>query len=214
MTPLWLTRIIPDPRNRDARRDTGDAVALHHRVMQLFPDDLDTNARHEAGVLFRVDDTPRGSVILVQSVLEPDLSRLPDGYGSAARRHLTPLLEKLRAGNSVHYRITANATRKLGTHTTAGRPRQILPLHGEEAVAWWHERAASAGLTLHTVHGFELDDAAGRRRPTKTLIRHARTRFDGIATVTDPALLTERMATGFGRGKSYGCGLLTLAPAA
>lgn len=213
MTVLWLTRIIPDPRHRDARRDAGDAVALHHRVMHLFPDDLEGAARSRAGVLFRVDESPRGSSILVQSALEPDPARLPAGYGQVAHRPLTPILEKLRAGHRVHYRVTANATRKLGLNTTAGRPREIVPLNGEEAVTWWHERADVAGLTLHSVHGLALDDATGRRRPTNTLIRHARTRFDGIATVTDPDALITRIAAGFGRGKSYGCGLLTLAPA-
>jgi len=109
-------------------------------------------------------------------------------------------------------RAAANATRKLGVNTAAGRPGTILPLRGEDAVAWWHERAAAAGLTPHTILGLELDDAAGRRRPGNSLIRHARTRFDGIATVTDPDILTARLTAGFGRGKSYGCGLLTLAP--
>jgi CRISPR system Cascade subunit CasE len=36
--------------------------------------------------------------------------------------------------------------------------------------------------------------------------------YDGILTVTDPALLRRALCHGVGRAKAYGCGLLTLAP--
>ncbi|MEU0650271.1 type I-E CRISPR-associated protein Cas6/Cse3/CasE [Streptomyces umbrinus] len=36
--------------------------------------------------------------------------------------------------------------------------------------------------------------------------------FEGSLRITDPALLTERLLTGIGPSKAYGCGLLTLAP--
>ncbi|MFC8953705.1 type I-E CRISPR-associated protein Cas6/Cse3/CasE [Streptomyces sp. NPDC057101] len=36
--------------------------------------------------------------------------------------------------------------------------------------------------------------------------------FEGRLRITDPALLTERLLTGIGPTKAYGCGLLTLAP--
>ncbi|MCC3769499.1 type I-E CRISPR-associated protein Cas6/Cse3/CasE [Streptomyces sp. UNOC14_S4] len=36
--------------------------------------------------------------------------------------------------------------------------------------------------------------------------------FEGRLRVTDPALLTERLLSGIGPSKAYGCGLLTLAP--
>lgn len=48
---------------------------------------------------------------------------------------------------------------------------------------------------------------------TKGGIRLAVVRFDGIATVTDAGLARQAVLEGIGRGKSYGCGLLSLAPA-
>ena len=42
-------------------------------------------------------------------------------------------------------------------------------------------------------------------------MRHAVVRFDGIGVVTDPDALRAAVLTGIGRGKSYGCGLLSLA---
>ncbi|WP_349632395.1 type I-E CRISPR-associated protein Cas6/Cse3/CasE [Streptomyces lydicamycinicus] len=58
-----------------------------------------------------------------------------------------------------------------------------------------------------------LDTARGERAQDKRRITHARTRFDGIAHIKDTELLRQRILDGIGRGKAYGCGLLTLAPA-
>ncbi|MDX6740250.1 type I-E CRISPR-associated protein Cas6/Cse3/CasE [Actinocorallia sp. A-T 12471] len=211
-SPLWITQLTPDLRSRDATRDLRDAVRLHHRIMSLFPSDLGEQARHDAGVLFRIEETQAGVAVLVQSAVEASRAALPDGYGTVRSKTLTPLLDALAPGRRVRYRITANATRKLGLNTTAGRPKEVVPLHGAEAEEWWQRQAESSGLSLHTLESTPLDQATGTRRD-KNRVVHARTRFDGLATVTDPAALSSRLRVGIGRGKAYGCGLLTLAPA-
>ncbi|MBX6766724.1 MAG: type I-E CRISPR-associated protein Cas6/Cse3/CasE [Actinomadura rubrobrunea] len=211
-TELWITRIIPDPRSRAALGDLRDVVRLHRRVMSLFPDDLGPDARRQAAVLFRLEEQATGFSILMQSAIKPALERLPASYGTAQCKSLTPLLDGLREGVNIHYRIIANATRKLGKNTTAGRPRQVVPLRGAEADAWWQRQADAAGLVLHSLRSRQLDDGTGRRSDN-TRITHARTQFDGTATVVSPQALRDRIRAGIGRGKSFGCGLLTIAPA-
>lgn len=210
-TDLWITQIIPSTRDRAVLKDLRDATYLHRRIMTLFPDRLGNQARHQTAALFRLEEQPDGFTILVQSAIEPALDNLPAGYGTARTKPLTPLLNGLAEGVSVHYRIIANATSKLGKNTTAGRPKQVVPLHGANADRWWQRQADSSGLVLHSLHSSQLPGATGHRG--KARMTHARTRFDGTATVTDPKALTERIRTGIGRGKSYGCGLLTIAPA-
>ncbi|MFI7342971.1 type I-E CRISPR-associated protein Cas6/Cse3/CasE [Streptomyces sp. NPDC050085] len=212
-TDLWLTRIIPNPHNHSARSDIRSAVGLHHRVMMLFPDGLGANARHMVGALFRVDETPLCTSVMIQSALAPNLERLDPAYGQAQSRPLSPLLHRLTKGTAIHYRLTANATRKLGKRTIAGRPGQVIPLHDADADVWWQRQAEKAGLALLSGHNTRLPDARGSRGSDKFTVTHARTRFDGTATVTDPDALRHHLAAGFGRGKSYGCGLLTVAPA-
>lgn len=211
-TELWITQIIPDPGSRAAHGDLQDVVRLHRRVMSLFPDGLGPDARRQAAVLFRLEEQNAGCSILLQSAIEPALERLPDSYGTARCKSLAPLLDGLREGVNIHYRIIANATRKLGRNTTAGRPKQVVPLHGAEADAWWQRQADAAGLILRSLSSKPLHHGIGRRRDNSR-ITHARTQFDGTATVTSPAALLERIRTGIGRGKSFGCGLLTIAPA-
>ncbi|MHC5906412.1 type I-E CRISPR-associated protein Cas6/Cse3/CasE [Streptomyces sp. S6] len=217
---VWLTRIVPDPRSAQARHDlTGreSAMHLHRRLMSLFPDDAGPDPRARFGVLFRLDDTPTGSHVLLQSTHQPDLTRLPDGYGATQSRPLDPLLDALKPGLTIRYRCTASPVRKPGATTRAlyNLPA-IVPLTGAHADEWWTRQADTAGLTPLTLHSQPLDTARALRTPdTKKTqpIRHTRTRFDGSATVTDPDLLRQKITEGIGRGKAYGCGLLSIAPA-
>ncbi|ASO21626.1 CRISPR system Cascade subunit CasE [Actinoalloteichus hoggarensis] len=211
---LWLTQIKPDMRLRQARRDLASAVGMHHRLLSLFPDDLGDDPRRHLGVLFRVETSATGAEILLQSQVPPDLHALPEHYGSATTRNLDPLVEGLRPGRAVHYRIAGNAIRRLGKTTRAARNlTAVLPLHGAEAEEWWHRHAEASGLQVQTVLTTPLGSARGERADSADKIRHARTLFDGRALITDADLLRRRLLDGIGRGKAYGCGLLTLAPA-
>ncbi|SNS72418.1 type I-E CRISPR-associated protein Cas6/Cse3/CasE [Actinomadura mexicana] len=211
-TELWITQIVPDTRDRAVLADLRDATRLHRRVMTVFPDGLGPSARRQTAALFRLEEQPTGFAILIQSTLKPALNNLPAGYGTARTKSLALLLAGLTEGANIHYRIIANATRKLGKNTTAGRPKQVVPLYGAEADQWWHRQADSAGLVLRSLHSSQLSTVTGQRQGNGR-VTHARTQFDGTATVTDPSALTEKIRSGIGRGKSFGCGLLTIAPA-
>ncbi|MFJ2565730.1 type I-E CRISPR-associated protein Cas6/Cse3/CasE [Streptomyces sp. NPDC087568] len=217
MSTLWLTRITPHPASRDARRDLADTVALHRRLMSLFPDNAGPDARAALGVLHRIDDAPTGPYVLLQSRHQPDLARLPQHYGQAVTRELNPLLAALRSGAHIHFRCTASPVRKPGATTRAlyNLPA-VVPLHGAHANEWWQRQADTAGLKVLTLNAQPLDSATGirgqRGSSDQQRVRHARTRFDGTAVIIDPDLLRTKITEGIGRGKAYGCGLLTIAP--
>ena len=217
--PATLTRITLNLRSHAARTDLGDVLLLHKTLMRLVPDHLGDQPRRRAGLLFRLDEEAADPVLLVQTADRPLLHALPARYGSHEQRDLTAMHHALTAGLPVRYRITAAPTvRPIATATPhpvtgkrRGRPR---PLFGADALAWWHRQATGAGLDLHTATA----TARTMRRnlntdPPQPHPRIALARFDGTATVTDPAALLDALSTGIGRGKPYGAGLLTLAPA-
>lgn len=215
---VWLTRIVPDPRSRDARHDARSAVDTHRRLMSLFPDQAGPDPRARFGILHRVDDTPAGPHLLMQSNQEPDLGQLPTGYGTATTRPLDALLDALRPGLTIRYRCAASAVRKPGTTTRAAyNLPAVVPLSGTAADEWWMRQADTAGLKVLTLHSQPLDAAHGvrgtRGSGNEQRIRHSRTRFDGTATIIDPDQLRRQITAGIGRGKAYGCGLLSIAPA-
>nr|MBO2475373.1 type I-E CRISPR-associated protein Cas6/Cse3/CasE [Actinomycetales bacterium] len=182
-----------------------DPDRLHKRIMSLVPDGLGTGPRARAGVLFRVEDTQAGVQILVQTQVSPMPARLPEGYGEVAVKRLDGLLSRLRPGALVHYRIAANPSKRLGRQA-GPRAGKIKALRGAAAEEWWARRAARCGLSVLTVSAQSQRDVR-----TGSGIRHAVVRFDGIATVTDADLVRAAVLDGIGRGKAYGCGLLSLA---
>ncbi|WP_328722807.1 type I-E CRISPR-associated protein Cas6/Cse3/CasE [Streptomyces sp. NBC_00247] len=214
---LWLTRLVPDTRSPEARRDLGDPVGMHRRIMSLFPSDAGPDPRARFGVLFRTEDTPTGPHLLLQSAHEPDTGRLPAGYGTTLTRPLDALIDAIRPGLTVRYRCAASPVRKPGATTRAlyNLP-PVVPLTGTAADEWWLRQADQSGLKPLTHHAQPLDTVRGERRPaagTPQRIRHARTQFDGTAAIIDTGLLRAAILGGIGRGKSYGCGLLSIAPA-
>ncbi|MEU7340227.1 type I-E CRISPR-associated protein Cas6/Cse3/CasE [Streptomyces sp. NPDC007074] len=222
---VTLTRIRLNRRSPHVRRDLNRPDSLHKTVMLLAPDHLGEHPRQKAGLLFRLEEATRNTppTLLVQTHTPPDLTRLPAAYGTTETRDLTPLLQALTAGRHVRYRITANASvrRRVpdGDPFFDTKPRHHdIPLYGDDALGWWQRKSTEAGLTLNSTG---TTPASFHRPVTKKshsdqapeAFRHVLTRFDGHATITDPAQLHHALLTGIGRGKPYGAGLLSLAPA-
>ncbi|MHA4816090.1 type I-E CRISPR-associated protein Cas6/Cse3/CasE [Streptomyces aculeolatus] len=216
MPAATMTRIRLNVAHPAVRRDLADYTSLHRTVMTLLPDGLGPHPRQRAGALFRLERSDRQPLLLLQSHIPPDLSALPQRYGHADTRDLTPMLNALTPGRPVRYRITANPSTR--SRRPPGPGEQPLPKHGRvlalgptAAHAWWHRRATQAGLHLHAT----TSEPQPFRRPDDDQPGpfHRLLQFDGTAQITDPAALTDALLSGIGRGKSYGAGLLTLAPA-
>ncbi|MEU9446611.1 type I-E CRISPR-associated protein Cas6/Cse3/CasE [Streptomyces sp. NPDC048304] len=207
-----IARIRLNPYSRAVQRDLRDATQMHRTVMRLAPDNLGDSPRHTAGLLYRVDETTTASTLLIQgSTLDP--SRLPADYGHADVKDLTPMFAALRKGLPVRYRIVLNPVKRQRLPLEhKGQRGRIIPLSGPDADQWWIQRAADAGLHLHVLTPTNLA-AARPRSADAPPMRHSLIRYDGTATITDPDALTQAVLTGIGRGKSYGAGLLSLAPA-
>ncbi|MFE4775974.1 type I-E CRISPR-associated protein Cas6/Cse3/CasE [Streptomyces sp. NPDC056713] len=219
-----LTRIHLNLTHPTVRRDLADYPHLHKTLMSLADDHLGPHPRQQAGLLFRLETDQRVPTLYVQTRQTPLTQRLPTGYGTADTRDLTPLLTHLQTGRHIRYRITASPTARIGNnppprhrdprpgHRPTTLPRgAITPLHGPDALQWWHRRARQAGLTLttttHTPRPFR------RPRGAPPGPHHHLVQFDGTAHISDPHALATALTDGIGRGRAYGAGLLSLAPA-
>lgn len=211
-----LTCIVLNPHNTAARADLADVDSLHKTLMRLAPDHNGPTPRATAGLLWRTEPGPHPT-LLVQTAHTPDLTALPTNYGTARTVDLTPLLNSLNPGRTMRYRITAAPTvaRSAGNptrHPVTGKRRgKITHLTGDDAIAWWQRHAAAVGLEPVTVSGLSRPfprTCFARSAPYFTL-----TQFEGLAYITDTGLLTHALNNGIGRAKSYGAGLLSLAPA-
>ncbi len=205
----WLTQIVLNQRHAGVAEQITDANRLHQELMLLAPDGLGESPRKAVGLLYRLEETPAGVKILVQTRVRPKIDRLTDGFATTVTtRDLAPLLKNLSAGDHVRYRITANPTQRVGNSTTDPRKKgKLTVLAGERGELWWLTRATANGLHPFSVTQSRLPDIhAGKTR-------HAATRFDGVGIVTDADRLRQAVLDGIGRAKSYGCGLISLGPA-
>ncbi|WP_073223388.1 type I-E CRISPR-associated protein Cas6/Cse3/CasE [Streptomyces sp. NBRC 110465] len=207
-----IARIRLNPHSREVQRDLCDATEMHRTMMRLVPDGLGESPRSQTGLLYRVDETDTTSTLLVQANrLDP--ARLPTGYGQADIKSLSPMFTALRKGLAVRYRIVLNPAKRERLPLEAkGKRGRIVPLSGADADQWWLRRAADSGLHVHVLAPTNMQPVLSRRQDADGM-RHSLIRYDGTATVTDPDALHEAVLAGIGRGKPYGAGLLSLAPA-
>ena len=200
----WLTQLTGDTRDVRVRRDLADVQQMHRSVMALFPDVEPTTAREEMGVLYRSEPTAIESRIIVQSSAKPEASS--QGYRVVGTRQLDDLIDALQAGSVVRYRLLANATQSTAV---LGRRGKVRALTGDAALQWWEQRSAQVGLVLPSEPTWSSQKLSGKRGGG--VIQIGATRFDGFAEVEDADLLRAAVRKGIGRGKAYGCGLLSVA---
>ena len=165
---VYLSRLILNPRNRQARRDLGDCHALHCTILKAFPSvngDDRAKAREQFGVLYRLDVNQRRgwAVLLVQSLVEPDWSRLPSDYCLELTDEMNPACKSvdesyaaLHKGMRLMFRLRANPTRRVSSKNTNEKDARFygkrVDIRGEkQQVEWLRRKIEAAGCQLATV---------------------------------------------------------------
>lgn len=217
---MYLSRLILNPSHRQVQRELADAYQRHRTIMSAFPEQLPEDER----VLHRLEVHPRtGAVtLLVQSRHAPNWRGLIEKPRYLLEppqvKHFTPQFSE---GQLLRFRLQANPTIKLKRETRKHGNR--VPLKREEEQLAWLARKGQ-------IHGFQLPttpDGLPLVRVARLGEQHGRihrqdhhhrltlyvVQFDGILRVTDPEQFGRAVIHGIGPAKSFGCGLLSLAPA-
>jgi CRISPR system Cascade subunit CasE len=207
---LYLAALTLNPRSREANRDVLSAGAMHDRLMHLF----DTMLEGPGRPLWRIDVIKPGRhVVLVQCAAAPELSRLPAGYATEARcKRIDEMLAGIAAGDTLRFRLRAAPAKTLyepDARSASGdvplRPR--IALRDEATrVAWLVRKMRDVGAQASSVSA--LGEGGIKVRG---LALYGSVRYDGLLRISDPSLLRNGIATGIGRGKAWGFGLLSLA---
>lgn len=162
--PLYLSRVVLDPRRREVHRDLADCQALHRTVMSAFPpvSPDGAEARAALGVLYRLEAHPRTGepALVVQSARPPDWSALaragyvrpPDPIDGPPVKEIAESYAALRPGMRLRFRLRANPTRRLPTPLGPDGtrpPAKRVDLRDDDARLEWLARKGRD-------HGFAL----------------------------------------------------------
>lgn len=203
---MFLSQLILNERQSLVHRELGNAHKFHQRIMQAFPDEEDrASPREDWHILFRHE--PDSEVVLVQSVLEPDWSKLPDGY---LKHHAVKAVnlgaDQLSSARVFQFRLRANPSKR-----DAKTKKTIGFYHRPDQLAWLERQGDRCGFRLHNTDVIPAPNVFGIKKQGTAPIRITTALFQGVLEVTDSDSLLSALKTGIGRGRSYGCGLLSLA---
>lgn len=215
---LYLSRIPLNPLYAPAIKLAASPEALHAKLYALVPNPASDGER---AVLFRVDATENGPVVLLQSAAKPDWDALEVAPRTlrepAATKDYDPcfaigqrlgfrLLARPSVRKSGEFGLKQNGKRRPGPRVDCRDDEQRLEwLRGKsEAHGFTVE---SVGLTILSVPAVKSDRSPRDKGGSFTAVQ-----FDGVLVVTDPDRLREAVRNGIGPQKAYGFGLLSLAP--
>src|SRR5690348_9271025 len=166
MAELYLSQLMPRPLRRDVQRDLVNCHNMHRRMLLAFPDDSQVErARERYGVLYRVERRRDALVALVQSRMEPDWGRLPEGYLASVPevKRVDLLYERLETGMDLRFRLRANPTRRISDRNMSQgerwRGKRVNLRREEDQVAWLRRKGEQGGFALVVVRALpEVSD--------------------------------------------------------
>jgi CRISPR system Cascade subunit CasE len=207
---MYLSKLTLNECDRTVLRDLSNSHALHQRIMQAFPDEERDRPRADWNVLFRQE--PDSSIVLVQSDIEPTWTRLPSGYLSDRTdnplqvKPFDPQANYLQPGQIFQFRLKANPSKR------DNQTRKLIGLFQEaDQIAWLERQASQHGFKLLGVDVIPTANVFGVKAKGKAPIRMLTVLYQGRLQITDTALFINAIQQGIGRGRSYGCGLLSIA---
>jgi CRISPR system Cascade subunit CasE len=202
MTRIMLRR-VPPPN------------IIHGILSAAFPGIRNKNANE---CIWRIDKISDGMTLLLVSVGSPNRSHIESEIGrrgDARNKTLDyePFLAKVENSQTWGFRLCANPVGH--SKIPQGKRGKVYALRSEsEQLEWLDRQGEKYGFRINgcSVTNDELMTFYGTDKGSgKNAVCIKSVTFDGMLTVTDAEAFRTALTGGIGRGKAYGCGLLTIA---
>lgn len=227
---MYFARVFLNPMRRATRGWVASPQRLHAAVLAGFP------GPDHGRVLWRLDRGDHRMELLVVAPTAPDLMHFVElgGWGSSppSLAEYSTFLQAVAEGRQYRFRLRANTVRSVKDEGQVGGRGRVKSVGSrEQQEQWLAARAEPCGfripedcMDMHASDGSLISrrNLALTSRDTLRFTKGggdadkpvtlATAQFDGLLEVTDPDRLRRTLREGIGRGKAYGCGLLTLAP--
>lgn len=205
-----MTRIALDPDRRETMRAMAEPQLIHGAVEAAYEGDRERR-------LWRIDWIGDKCWLLIVSREKPFLRQIQRQFGLLNRpnagdsKDYQPFLDRLSKGQYWRFRLRANPVVSVAAKELDVRGKVHAHVTQEQQKQWLVKRSSDYGFSLEpdnfdVVHTAWQQFSKGGRQPV--VIRTAA--FEGFLQVNEADLLRAGLTQGIGRGKAYGCGLLTL----
>lgn len=209
-----FSRVIVDPSQRAARKALASPEVLHAIVARATGDPESGRA------LWRLDRGIGRHTLFITSSRKPDAALLAEQLGSPLMEinsfSYDRFLASLSAGQEWQFRLRANPTKAL--RQDGARSRRVALIKEDSQLAWLIRQGEQRGGFEIPRNRLSVPEVVIQTRGADEFRSHGATVtlgtvvYDGVLRITEPSALRAVLVSGLGRGKAYGCGLLTLAP--
>jgi CRISPR system Cascade subunit CasE len=194
-TFLTLIDLTNPPEALKGSTSFREQSTLHQSVMSLFPEALPGPGSHRRAtsrILFRSESLENAPRLLVQSAVPPSAGITKD---------ITEHIQGFNNGDEAMLRVQMN------TVICKARSNTRVPVPADELENWFHERFEGiADAKVLDVRQLRLNlRKGGRLVPLATAV------FDVHARISNSLRFHDVLRSGIGRGRAYGCGLVTAA---
>lgn len=227
---MYLSRVLLNPQRRSTREWLTSPQRMHTAVLFSFAEQSTGNRP-----LWRLDQGNHRLELYTVSADKPDHAHLVENGGwetsPAGVVDYRQLLDGIVVDARYRFRLRANTVRSDKSRVDPGQRGRVVNVGSREAQeAWLLERCEALGICIPEDEG-DLKSETGEVLASRNFaltgrdtLRFGKTsdnrrlqvtlstaQFDGVLTVEDPDRLRTALTAGIGRGKAYGCGLMTLA---
>ena len=201
---MYLTRINLDSTNRKTMAAYTQRNLFHGALEHAF-----TGERERT--LWRLDRVAGKDYMLILSPSMPNTDGLVSQFGTgnpAESKDYGILLNRIQNGSMWGFRLVANPTRVV----TNGETKKIVAHTSVQFQKEWLMRTAESYGFMLKPEWFGVNGSSWEKftRENSTITFLSVT-FEGTLKVTDADKLRKAIASGIGREKAYGMGMITLA---
>ncbi|MCL2625835.1 MAG: type I-E CRISPR-associated protein Cas6/Cse3/CasE [Cystobacterineae bacterium] len=179
---------------------------IHGILSAAFPGERNRETNEN---LWRVDDLENSKELLIVSPNAPELQRIVREIGVLDARNKTldykPFLGRIDQGQTWNFRLCANPVEHKKQNRNGKRGKIYALRSVTEQLEWLDRKSAE--------HGFDVKgcSVAGDTWKVFDAVRIRAVTFEGLLAVDNAEKFRVALMKGIGRGKAYGCGLLTIA---
>lgn len=202
---MFLSRIELDILRDETMRAISSPQILHATLENCF------NQKNRT--LWRLDSLNGKRFLLVVSQVAPSFEPLAkqlcrDGETGHVKNYST-FLAAIKNGQQLRFRLRGNTVHSL-TPEQGKRGKVVPHITEHHKREWLVKKAASNGFLLEESKFGMVECGQQRFFRNKKAVDISHATFEGVLTVENAEIFVAALTNGIGRGKAYGCGLMTV----